>query len=498
MKEDAPKKIPRAPIVVVMGHIDHGKSTLIDYIRKTNTTDKEEGGITQHVSAYEAEVKTPDGRTHKITFLDTPGHEAFCAIRERGSKTADLAVLVVSAEDGVKPQTIEAIKCVKESGVPYLVAINKIDKPNANVDKTKQELAEKEVLLEGWGGTVPCTKISAKTGEGVPELLETLILQAEIEEISGDPDLPATGFVIEGTQDPKKGIIATLVVKDGTVKRGTYIRSGTAYAPARIIEDFRGKPIDEAGPGSPLRIIGWNEAPKAGMPFYSYNTKEEAMEASILEETSIIKAEIVKSTAEKLLPAIIKADALGSLEAIIHEIKKLDSDKIAIKIIASGVGSISESEVKMANSNKDILLLGFNVKIDSSARDIAERSGVEIKTFSIIYELTKWLGDKMLEQSPKEEVEEMTGEAKVLKVFSKNKNKQVIGGRVETGSIEVDTHVKVFRRDAEIGEGRIKELQSRKLKTSRVEEDTEFGALLDSKIEIVAGDKISCYQKILK
>jgi translation initiation factor IF-2 len=497
MKSPNSNSIPRSPIVVVMGHIDHGKSTLIDYIRKTNTTDKEAGGITQHVSAYEAEVATPDGKKHTITFLDTPGHEAFSAIRERGSRTADLAVLVVSAEDGVKQQTVEAINCIKESTIPFLVAINKIDKPNANVDKTKQELAEKEILLEGWGGTVPCVKISAKTGEGVQELLETLVLQAEIEGIAGNPSLPASGFVIEGSQDPKKGIVATLVVKDGTVRKGTFLRAGKSIAPVRMMEDYRSKPIQEALPGSPLRIIGWNETPVAGMSFSSYSTKEEALEASLTAENNT-KTNTNTHTAEKMLPAIIKADTLGSLEAIVHEIKKLDNEKISIKIISSGIGSISESEVKTANSSKDILVIGFNVKTDPGAKDIALRNNTEIKTFTIIYELTEWLGEKMKELAPREEVEEMTGEAKVLKVFSKNKNKQVIGGRVESGAIEVDTAVKIFRREAEIGEGRVRELQSKKVKTSRVEEGVEFGALVDSKIEIVAGDKISCYQKVMK
>ncbi len=480
-------KKPRPPIVAVMGHIDHGKSTLLDYIRKTNTTNKEKGGITQHLAAYEAKFKIAN-KEYSITFLDTPGHAAFSSIRERGSKVADIAILVVSAEDGVKPQTIEAISAIKKDDTPFIVAINKIDKPNANIDKTKQELAEHEVLLEGWGGQVPIVAISAKTGEGISELLETLILVAEVEDISFDPAAQAEGFVLESSRDPQKGISATLVVKNGILKKGEFVRAGGAITPVRN---------EDASAGSPISVSPWSEMPPVGEKFFSFNSKVEAEKEEIKESKEIDQSLPVEKNIKRL-PIIIKADTVGSLEAVIGEIKKLDNDKISAKILSFGAGSIGEQDVKLAKTFRDLCILGFNVKIDPGANEIATRENIPVKIFHIIYELTEWMKAELENRSPKEEIDEISGRASILKIFSVNRSKQVVGGKVEEGAIESGVNVKIFRREAEVGLGNIKELQSKKTKTGKVEEGNEFGALLESKIELAPGDKLVCIKKVIR
>jgi translation initiation factor IF-2 len=473
-------RTPRTPIVAVMGHIDHGKSTLLDYIRKTNTTDKEKGGITQHLAAYQAKYKDSS-----ITFLDTPGHAAFSGIRERGATAADIVILVVSAEDGVKPQTIEAINDTKRSVVSFLVAINKIDKPNANIDKTKQELAEHEVLLEGWGGNVPVIPISAKTGEGVDDLLETLVLLAEVNNVSYDPDLPAEGFVLESQRDPQKGISATLIIKDGAMKKGGILRAGQALAPVR----------EDAKAGEPVSISHWDQVPPVGSEFRFYNSKSEALNSL---PTPITKSQEAEINGTKKFPIIIKADAIGSLEAIVQEIKKLNNEKINFKIISQGAGSISEADVRMALTFPEIVILGFNVKTDNSAGALAIRNSIPIKTFGIIYELTEWASQELTKRIPKEEVAEVGGRASIIKIFSVNRSKQVVGGRVEEGTIEAGSNVRIMRRETEIGDGHIRELQSKKIKTGRVGEGSEFGSLIESKVEIAPGDKIISIKKVLK
>lgn len=487
MKEKDTKLITRPPVVVVMGHIDHGKSTLLDYIRKTNTVSKEAGGITQHISAYEVEVEI-GGQKRKMTFLDTPGHEAFCSIRARGAQVADIAVLVVSAEDGVKPQTVEALNCINKDSMPFIVALNKIDRPGANIDKVKQDLAENGVLVEGWGGTVPIVAISAKTGEGIPDLLEMIALQADIEELKGDPAVPADGFVIESNLNPKQGISATLIIKNGSLKTGMFIATAGAYAPVRAIENYRGENLPEASFSSPVKIVGWNTGPMVGGQFKTLTKKEEAVLFSEIPENIQIKENQSTTQNEGVyLPVVIKADTFGSLNAVEHELQKLSTDKIAVKIISKGIGTISENDIKTANVNK-CLVLGFNVSIDKSAEMLAMRDHTEIKTHKIIYELIDYVKEKIKEATPVETIETITGSAKIIRVFSKNKDKQVIGGRIEEGEIKMASTVKIFRRETLIGTGKIKELQIQKIKTDLVREGQEFGTMIDSKIELAPGD----------
>jgi translation initiation factor IF-2 len=479
--------IPRPPVVVVMGHIDHGKSTLLDYIRKTNTTEKEAGGITQHISAYEVETEI-GGQKRKITFLDTPGHEAFCSVRARGAQVADIAILVVSAEDGVKPQTIEALNCIRKDSMPFIVALNKIDRAGANIDKVKQDLAENGVLVEGWGGTVPAVAISSKTGEGVPDLLEMIALQADIEDLKGDPTLLAEGFVIESNLNPKQGISATLIIKNGSLRIGMFTATAGAYAPVRAIEDYRGENLPEASFSSPVKIVGWNTGPMVGGQFKTLNKKEDAILFS--ETPGNIRVKEDQNTIQNegvYLPVVIKADTFGSLNAVEHELQKLSNDKIAIKIISKGIGTISENDIKTANVNK-CLVLGFSVSIDKSAEMLAMRDHTEIKTQKIIYELIDFVKEKIKEATPVETIETLTGSAKIIRIFSKNKDKQVVGGRIEEGEIKTAGVVKIFRREALIGTGKIKELQIQKIKTDLVKEGQEFGTMIDSKIELAPGD----------
>ena len=484
-KTEKIKEVARPPVVVIMGHIDHGKSTLLDYIRKTNTTEKEAGGITQHISAYEVELQI-GSQKRKMTFLDTPGHEAFCSIRERGADVADIAVLVVSAEDGVKLQTIEALNCINKDATPFIVALNKMDKAGANIDKAKQNLAENGILAEGWGGTVPTVAISAKTGEGVSDLLEIIALQSDMEDLKGDPSALAEGFVIESDLNPKQGISTVLIIKNGSLKIGQFIASGGAYAPIRSIENYRGENLQQASFSSPIRIVGWNTQPNVGSEFKTFITKEEAS-GFAFKNTDVKTKEEDVPNGKAFLGVVIKADTFGSLDAVEHEFKELGNEKIGIKIISKGIGAITEKDLKTANI-KNSLILGFNVNADKVAEMLAIRDNIEIKTYKVIYELLDYVKGKIKEATPVETVEMITGSMKMLRAFSKNKDKQVIGGRVEEGEIKSSGLVKIFRRDSLIGEGKIKELQVQKIKTDMAKEGQECGMMIESKIELVPGD----------
>lgn len=492
----------RAPVVAIMGHIDHGKSTLLSYIRKSSEPLNEAGGITQHISAYEVSHTTKEGKLQAITFIDTPGHEAFSGIRKRGASVADVAVLVVSAEDGVKQQTIEALNSIKESKTPYIVAINKIDKPEANIEKTKQSLAENEIYLEGWGGDIPFVPLSAKTGEGVSDLLDMIILVAELENLTGNRETSAEGIVIESNRDTKKGITATCIVKNGTIQKGMYITSGTAIAPVRIMENYLGKQIDSATFSSPIRIIGWDELPIVGNTFHVFEDRE--MAKTTIEKE---KENKVKHTHEEVhgggidvihVPVVVKADTGSSLEAIIQQIKKLNSEVIRPVIVSSGIGTITENDIRVATGTEKAIIIGFNVKVDSPAKNLAERSDMEIKTFDIIYKMTEWLDGILKSRTPKIQTLESLGTAKILKIFSKVKDKQILGGRVEKGKMTLGAQVKIKRRDAEIGEGKIKELQQQKSAAEDVREGSEFGALIVANIEIAPGDYIESFITIEK
>lgn len=493
--------VVRAPVVVVMGHIDHGKSTLLDYIRKSNVVDSETGGITQRISAYEVVHKDLPAQAgenkieQKITFIDTPGHEAFSKMRERGAQIADIAILIVSAEDGVKPQTIEAWKTIVNSGLPSIVAINKIDRPGANVEKTKTELAENEIYLENYGGTIPFVEISAKEGTGVDALLSLILIIAEMENFTGNKDENASGYVIEANLDPKRGIEATLLIKNGHVKNGMTVVVEDSICSTRIMENFLGKMIKEATFSSPIRIVGFDKMPRVGAEFKSFLKKGDAEKynKNWKEESISPNKQNIENTNKKSIPVMLKADVAGSLEAIEKEIAKISSDNAEFKIIAKGVGPVTLSDIKSLSTDGDILIIGFNVSTDRSAVEEAERREVTISSFNIIYKMTEWLEEQMERLRPKIETIEVTGRAKIIRAFSRTKERQVVGGKVVEGQINLNSTVKIMRRDFEIGKGKIVNLEQGKVKTSTVAEGLEFGMMIESKIEIASGDVLEAF-----
>ncbi len=494
--------LSRPPVVAVMGHIDHGKSSLLDYIRKTNITEKEAGGITQKMSAYKVQKADEDKKIRSITFLDTPGHEAFCELRSRGASVADIAILVVAADEGIKPQTVEALDCIKKANLPLIIAMNKIDRPNANIDKVKQQLAEAEVYVEGYGGEVPAVPVSAITGEGVEELLQMIILLSDILDLKADDSKNAEGVVIEAFNDKNKGISATLIIKDGSIKTGQFVVCESSFAPTRIMEDFQGKKIESSHPSDPVKIVGFSTLPPVGSIFEVVNSKKEAEEKTEqfkLSGPKIPTTIVIGGETENAItiPMIIKASTTDVIEAIIHELKKIKSERVALKILYTGVGFISENDVKTAGSTPGSVIVGFETKIDTAAKTLAERLIVPIESFNIIYKLTEWMDEFVKNKTPKMKVEEMTGRAKILKYFSKTKDKQVVGARVEDGSISVDSEVKILRRDTEIGKGKIKILQQSRVETKEIK-DGEFGATIESKIELAPGDKIEAYKIVEK
>jgi translation initiation factor IF-2 len=487
--------VKRPPIVVVMGHIDHGKSTLLDYIRKSNNVDKEAGGITQHLSAYVVSHTTKEGANEHITFLDTPGHEAFQKMRNRGAEVADIAVLVVSAEDGVKPQTLEALNAIKQANIPYVVAINKIDKPGADIVRTQSSLIENEIYVEGMGGDIPWVGISAKTGEGVSELLDLIILAADLAELTGDSSVRATGKVIEGKLDPKRGNTATLMITGGTLKKGEFVVSGTAFAPVRIMEDYQGKALAEASLSTPVGIVGFSEIPAIGATFMTVNSKKEAEAMTTANQVVPEEVKRQKNTLP-VIPILIKADVLGTIEAIEHELSKFSSDRIIVRVIDTGVGDISASDIQNVSATKDAIVVGFNVKVERQAQDLAERLGVEIDTFDIIYELSDWLNTALKNRTPRMEEMQTTGKVKVLKYFSSQKNLHVLGARVEDGVLKLGQKVKILRRDIEIGKGTIKNVQQYKSDVQQVSEG-EFGLQLETKYEVAPGDYLEPYDTVI-
>lgn len=482
--------VERPPIVAVLGHVDHGKSTLLDFIRKTNIVAGEHGGITQHVAAYEV-VHEYEGSKKRITFIDTPGHAAFQAIRARGAKVADIAILVVAADDGVKAQTLEALQSIRSAGIPFIVAINKIDKPNADLSRTQSSLLENNVFLETLGGDVPWAAVSAKTGEGVDTLLDLILIVAELQEFKADPNIPAEGYVIEAHRDQKRGIAATLIITQGRLKSGMAVLAGHALAPVRIMEDHMGKNLKDASFSTPIALIGFDELPEAGSAFKAYRTKREAEMARPAAQRS--EKQTASTSGEKfLLPVIIRADAAGSLEAIEHEIAPIGDAFRGISIVKSGIGTISEDDIKAAIASGIRVVFGFNVGIDGMAEALARQNTITVETFNIIYKLSERLQELLITTAPKRTEEVVVGRAKLLKVFSSRKDEHLVGGKVIDGKI-VAKSVMVLKRRAEVlGRGEILSIQSAKRAVSSVDTGTEFGAQIVSPVQPEQGDTIEC------
>lgn len=500
MKEEKQNLITRPPIVVVMGHIDHGKSKLLDYIRKTSVVEGEAGGITQHIGAYEVEVKCSTDHTHKtrkITFLDTPGHEAFSKMRARGAKIADAAVLVIAADEGVKPQTIEAYNAIKKADIPLVIVFNKMDKPNADPEKTKGQLAEQQIFVEGYGGNIPYANISATTGHGVNELLDLILLLTEMEELKANPKENASGTIIESKLGQKRGISATLLIQNGAMKKGMFVVAGNTVAPVRIFENFKGLPLEEASFSSPVKIIGFDKIPEVGMEFKTFNSKKEA-EKFTLSHSEKLSVPLKTLKAEKgkiIIPIVIKTDMTGSLEAIEKELMKLQEENVSIMILRKDIGKINEDDTKFASSAQWPVILGFNVEADNSAKDIAEKFAIRIFTSDIIYKISDWLKEEIKTRKQAIQKEETAGTAEIIKTFGKTKNKQVVGGKVIAGKISEGNRLKIKRNDSEIGEGKIVGLQHNKISVKEVNAGEEFGMMLETKTETSQGDILEIAQK---
>jgi translation initiation factor IF-2 len=488
----------RPPIVAVMGHIDHGKSSLLDYIRKANVTAGEAGGITQHVAAYEAEHEH-EGALRKITFLDTPGHEAFRALRARGAAAADVAILVVAAEEGVKPQTMEAYNAIMEAKIPFVVAFTKIDKNSADIERAKISLLEHGVYLEGLGGSISFVGVSSKSGEGIPELLDLVLLTTDLAELTTDSEADASGFILESSQDPRQGLSATLIIKNGTLAIGSFAVAGEAYAPIRFIENFLGKRIDAGIASQPVRVSGWSELPPAGTPWSSVKNRKEAETLVTMAKTIAREgqsgAAMIEEDGKAMLPLILKADVTGSIEAIKHELAKITHERASIRILSTGIGAVSEGDVKTASAAGGVIV-AFTTGVDSTARDLAERSNVPIESFNIIYDLGKRVNELLIERAPHVEIDETLGQAKVLKIFSSGNTKQVMGARLTSGAFTMDAQVKIMRNDEEVGRGKITNLQLARVDQQEIRVEGEFGMQLESRADAAPGDILVSFRRV--
>ncbi|HET9641544.1 MAG TPA: translation initiation factor IF-2, partial [Candidatus Paceibacterota bacterium] len=478
----------RPPVIAVMGHIDHGKSSLLDYIRKTNVTAGEAGGITQHVSAY---IAVHNDRP--VTFLDTPGHEAFKSLRTRGAAAADIAILVVAADEGVMPQTLDALAAINEAKIPFIIAVTKIDKNNADLQMAKNSLLEHGIYIEGLGGDIAYAPVSSKTGEGVPELLDLVVLAADLLELTADPEASATGFVLESTQDPKRGASATLIVKDGTLAKG-FVVAGDAYAPIRFIESFRGERVESAGPSEPVRISGFSKLPTAGSLFSIAESKKEAeaLARKNAKEAAVAPDRDALPEGMAELALIVKADVAGSVDAIVHELNKITHERAMIRVIASGVGSVSENDVKTAYAS-GATIIAFNVGTDAIASELADREGVSVLSFSIIYELAEKVTELLGTAAPAVKSEKELGRVLVLKQFSSTAKKQVIGARYVSGALSVKDRVKLIRKGEEIARGSVLNLQQARADVNVIKTEGDFGAELELKEPLAYGDEIVAF-----
>lgn len=482
IKKENDKTI-RPPIIVVVGHIDHGKTTILDWYRKTKVVEKETGGITQHIGAYEVEH---NGK--KLTFIDTPGHEAFPNIRIRAALVADIAVLVVAADEGVKPQTREASAVIREHQLPFVVAINKIDKPEANPERVKQELAKEEVLVEGYGGKIPAVTVSAKTGQNMEELLETLLLVAELENLQADADKPAEGAVVEAHMDSRRGAAATLIIRDGTLRKGDVVALGRSVEIVRILEDFRGETIESAGPSAVVEISGLGQAPTAGDSFRAFATRARAEEFVKTIPPVSGASQAPTADGKQIFNIILKTDVFGSREALEAALQKIESPSLGIRILKSGVGDINESDVKLALATRLVTIVGFKVKIDTAAREFARANNIRIVTGEVIYDLLNAVKEAINQSISPEVKRTDLGAVKILKLFKKENGRQVIGGRVEQGLIRKEAKAEITRNRQAVGTGTIAELQRERQTVEEVGVGAECGMLLDSKTPAEEGD----------
>jgi translation initiation factor IF-2 len=494
--------LPRAPVVTVMGHVDHGKTSLLDYIRRAKVAAGEAGGITQHIGAYH--VETPRGI---ITFLDTPGHEAFTAMRARGAKATDIVILVVAADDGVMPQTKEAIAHAKAAGVPIVVAINKIDKPGTNVDRVTQELIAEGVVPEAYGGDAPFIPVSAKTGQGIDDLLENVLLQAEVLELTAPVDALAKGLVIEAKLDKGRGPVATVLVQSGTLKRGDVVLAGSSYGRVRAMLDENGKNIAEAGPSIPVEIQGLTEVPGAGEEVMVMADERKAREIALFRQGKFRDVKLAKQQAAKLenmfeqmaegevknLPLIVKADVQGSQEALVHSMQKLSTDEVRVQIVHAAVGGISESDVNLAMASKAVII-GFNTRADASARKLAEANGVDIRYYNIIYDAVDEIKAAMSGMLAPEKREHTLGLVEIRQVFHVSKVGAIAGCYVLDGLVRRGASVRLLRDNVVIWTGELDSLKRFKDDVREVKAGFECGLSLKNFNDIKEGDQLEVFE----
>jgi translation initiation factor IF-2 len=490
--------VTRPPLVAVMGHVDHGKTTLLDSIRKTKVVETEAGRITQHIGAYQ--VKRND---KYITFLDTPGHEAFSAMRARGANVTDIIILTVAADDGVKPQTVEVINRAKLTQTPLIVAINKIDKPDANIERVKKELADFGVLIEEWGGNVPMAKISAMTGQGVDDLLDLILLQAEVMDLKANPKGQVLGVVIESHLSKTLGSTASLVVQNGTLNLGDIVSVGRASGKIRSMSDAAGRKLKTAGPSAAVQITGLSDVPSAGDILKTYTDVDSAKTAAL----NVAKSERAKRimttqsnlnlTGAKELNLIIKVDVAGSMEAIAGALDKLKNDEVKVNVITQDVGEINENDVLRAESAKG-LIVGFHTRTNSQATKLAQSKKVPIQLYDIIYELVEDITQQVIAMMTPEIVREDIGRAKILAVFRSEKERQIVGGSVIEGKIKDNSGIEIKRGDDIVGKAEINELQQNRVKSKEVLKGFEFGISLKTPTKIQEGDLLVVFEETVR
>uniref|UniRef100_UPI00211ADF94 translation initiation factor IF-2 n=1 Tax=Alcaligenes xylosoxydans xylosoxydans TaxID=85698 RepID=UPI00211ADF94 len=495
------EQLPRAPVVTVMGHVDHGKTSLLDYIRRAKVAAGEAGGITQHIGAYH--VQTERGM---VTFLDTPGHEAFTAMRARGAKATDIVILVCAADDGVMPQTREAIHHAKAAGVPMVVAMTKIDKPSANPDRVKQELVAEEVVPEEYGGDVPFVSVSAKTGEGIDDLLENLLLQAEVLELKAPVDAPAKGLVIEARLDKGRGPVATILVQSGTLKRGDVVLAGASFGRVRAMLDENGKPIQEAGPSIPVEIQGLTEVPAAGDELMVLSDERKAREIALFRQGKFRDVKLARQQAAKLesmfdnlgegtqtLALIVKTDVQGSQEALVQSLTKLSTDEVRVQVVHAAVGGISESDINLAIASNAVVI-GFNVRAEASAKKLAENNGIDVRYYNIIYDAVDEVKAAMSGMLAPEKKEEVIGLVEIREVYSISRIGNIAGCMVLDGLVRRDSQVRLLRNNVVHWTGQLDSLRRFKDDVKEVKSGFDCGLTLRGNNDIQVGDQLEVFE----
>lgn len=486
----------RPPVVVVMGHVDHGKTKLLDAIRESNVADGESGGITQHIGAYQV-----DQNGRKITFIDTPGHEAFSMMRVRGGQVADVAILVVAADDGIMPQTLESLNVIQKEEIPFVIAINKIDKPDADIDRIKQQLSELNLAPEDWGGKAVTAEISAKEKIGISELLETILLVVDLEELKADPNADACGTVVEAKVDKGEGPIATVIMHAGTLKVGDNVVVGDAYGKVKSLVDFMGERVQEAGPSMPVKIIGLKSAAAVGDLCETVDSLKKAKKNKnyhihVEEKPAVASSESSDDEKEiKEFPIILRVDVLGSLEAVVSSLAKLEHPEVRVKVVRQGLGDFTEGDIKQS-VDLGAALVGFNVKLSAAAKEASSRfeETVEPHNFTIIYELVDFVKDALEKMLDPDVSEKIVSKAKVVALFKQIGKENIIGGRVEEGTLKKGSRIRVMRKGEEVADGKLEELQSSKQPIESIKSGSEFGAKVISDVVLEENDELVAFE----